>query len=201
MSVWGSDPRYLVGAVKNAKLAKEIFPDWEFRVYYDAGSPKDIMNQLIDLGANVIVMDANHRGYGMFWRFLAGWEDHEAVIFRDSDSRLSIKEKKCIDEWLESDKKYSVIRDHPRHFDFPIMGGMWGIKGNIDASKDEMVEWAKIVQYTIDQVWLAKCVWKFAEKNSFFHEFGIGSFCRNESDLNFIGQGYDENDNPLYPSK
>ena len=32
-SLWGQDPKYLVGAIRNAELASEIYPDWICRFY------------------------------------------------------------------------------------------------------------------------------------------------------------------------
>ena len=34
-SLWGDKPQYVVGAIKNAELAKEIFPEWKCRFYID----------------------------------------------------------------------------------------------------------------------------------------------------------------------
>ena len=32
-SLWGNSPKYLIGALKNADLAKEFYRDWECHFY------------------------------------------------------------------------------------------------------------------------------------------------------------------------
>ena len=62
----------------------------------------------------------------MFWRFEpAGEEDVDVMISRDTDSRLNLREKFAVEEWLESDKGFHIMRDHPHH-GYPVLGGMWG---------------------------------------------------------------------------
>ena len=64
----------------------------------------------------------------MFWRFMPASESEvDVIICRDTDSRLSLREKAAVDEWLKSDKGFHIMRDHPAH-GFPILGGMWGAK-------------------------------------------------------------------------
>ena len=35
--LWGNDPKYTVGALRNAELAKTIYPDWKTRFYIEIG--------------------------------------------------------------------------------------------------------------------------------------------------------------------
>ena len=73
-------------------------------------------------------MDEEGTPNSMMWRFTAcDDEDVECFISRDTDSRLSLREKEAVDEWLESDKNFHIMRDHPYHVT-AIMGGMWGMK-------------------------------------------------------------------------
>jgi hypothetical protein len=60
----------------------------------------------------------------MFWRFLVADDPTvDRYIIRDADSRLNMREKLAIDEWIASGKKIHILRDHPNHGDFPISGG------------------------------------------------------------------------------
>ena len=45
-SLWGQDPKYTHGALRNAELAKEIYPGWKCRFYLGASVPKHIENAL-----------------------------------------------------------------------------------------------------------------------------------------------------------
>jgi hypothetical protein len=65
---------------------------------------------------------------GMFWRFLPIDVDQSVtrMIVRDTDSRLSEREKMAVDEWIKEGKALHIMRDHPHH-NSAIMGGMWGL--------------------------------------------------------------------------
>jgi hypothetical protein len=53
----------------------------------------------------VVVMDEEGTPNSMMWRFTACDDDDvEMFISRDTDSRLSIREKEAVDEWIESGK-------------------------------------------------------------------------------------------------
>ena len=126
------------------------------------------------------------------------------MICRDSDTRLIEREKKCIDEWIESDKKFSIIRDHPNHFEFPIIATMWGMKGKIDSIYlEKMKEYEKNHNYLSDQYYLADVIWPIAKNNSMIHEIGNDSWFskeRQQENPVFVGQGYYEDNKPIYPS-
>ena len=122
-SLWGDNDKYTIGAIKNSFLAKIIYPDWICRFYIGESVPEGIIYVLERLD-NVEVIRMKEMGdwTGMFWRFLpASDESVDIFLSRDCDSRLSYREKLCVDEWLKSDKNFHSIRDHQAH-DIPIMG-------------------------------------------------------------------------------
>ena len=59
--LWGDDPKYCVGAVRNAELAQDIYPDWTCRFYLGACVPQDIVAQLIQYD-NVEIILSNQPG-------------------------------------------------------------------------------------------------------------------------------------------
>jgi hypothetical protein len=62
------------------------------------------------------------------WRFEAIDDPEvEVMMSRDTDSRFWLREKLAVDEWLNSDCIFHIMRDHPYHF-FPILAGMFGTK-------------------------------------------------------------------------
>ena len=99
-SLWGDQPKYTVGAIKNADLAKEIYPDWTCRFYIGQSAPADIVETLKKKdNTEIVMMDEDGDWSGMFWRFSPCSEsDVEAVLSRDTDSRLSWREKSAVDE-------------------------------------------------------------------------------------------------------
>ena len=131
-SLWGNEPMYTIGAIKNAELAKTIYPDWICRFYLGDDVSEDIVSRLQSFdNTEVIIMPHKENDWqGMFWRFYAvntEEEDVDYVIFRDTDSRLSVREYEAVTEWINSDKYFHIMRDHPYHTE-AIMGGMWGCK-------------------------------------------------------------------------
>ena len=133
-SLWGSEPMYNQGAIENAKLAEEHYEDWECVFYLGDNVPDETISALHTF-SNVRLIsvkeDKSPDWTGMFWRFGA-IDEYDIAVFRDTDSRLSQRERRAVDEWLDNDHILHIMRDHPEHSE-PIMGGMWGAK-----SKDFM---------------------------------------------------------------
>lgn len=201
LSVWGSKPQYSVGAIKNIELAEKIFPDWKCRLFVDGTVPTHYVEKFLTYSNVEIAQVDNKESYGMFWRFYSMFQSEDDIsISRDSDSRLSEREKKIIDEWIDSDKKLSIIRDHNRHYDWPIMGGMWGFKGKLsDDILETMHVYEKTHTYAYDQAFLRDAVWPRYENDCIINGFHENEWMKEtRSETNFIGQGYDENDNPIY---
>tara|TARA_Y100000310_G_C20497474_1_gene722276 strand:+ start:75 stop:947 length:873 start_codon:yes stop_codon:yes gene_type:complete len=128
-SIWGDSPFYNVGAIRNAELAKCLYPDWTCRYYIGSTTPKDIIEHLQSFdNTELIFMNIDEGWNGMFWRFdPISDPDVDIMISRDVDCRLTEREVAAVDEWLESEKILHIMRDHPMHSE-PMMGGMWGCK-------------------------------------------------------------------------
>jgi hypothetical protein len=203
-SLWGDKPLYNVGTIRNAELWKTIYPDWQMIVYYDNSVPVDTITKLKEL--DVITIDMTGQNiYGCFWRFLvSNNNDCEYAIFRDSDSRVSEREKLAVDEWINSGKSLHVMRDHPAHGipygnnSIGILAGMWGIKGNIynfTHSINEFIK-GKNDYYGIDQSFL-KIIYSLYENDNTTHDdfFLKKPFPIKRVNGRFIGEriGIDEN--------
>jgi len=78
MSLYSSERRYTMGAVRNAQLAPIVFPGWQLRFYMELGGedkptryaavPESIVRRLRQLGVEVV--DApSERLAPMMWRF------------------------------------------------------------------------------------------------------------------------------------
>ena len=131
-SLWGNNECYNWGAVENALLAQELYPEWICRFYVFKDIIPEVKEKLESLNnVEVVVMDKNKGAGNMFWRFIPMFEeDCEAVLSRDTDSRLNQREKEAVDLWLKQDKDLLILRDHPNHNQL-IMGGMFGVKNNV----------------------------------------------------------------------
>lgn len=199
LSVWGDSPRYVIGAHRQVELANKYLPDWNVRIYTDN------YQKFIHL-KNVEIVRWEDGSPGMYWRFYPLFEDtYDIVASRDSDSRFSFRECKAMQEFVDSDKKFHVIRDHDSHFQFPVMAGMFACKDGLPLHiREKMIEYMlKDKQYLGDQNFLRDCVWDEVKNNTLIHTMQEGWFGSTRATLrnrfSFCGNGYDENDMPLYP--
>ena len=120
----------------------------------------------------------------MFWRFEpAGENDIDVMISRDTDSRLNFREKAAVDEWLNSDFGFHIMRDHPWH-GYPVLGGMWGAKlSTLPRIKEMMQNFGQSDKYGTDYEFFAS-ISNFINGNSMVHdEF----FANNRTLINYQG--------------
>ena len=198
-SLWGNNPKYTIGAIKNADTAEELFPEWICRFYIGKSVPENILTQL-ENKPNVQLVRMNEDGdwSGMFWRFHPCSEDDvDVVLSRDTDSRLTQREKDAIDEWLESDKGFHIMRDHPWH-GAPILGGMWGCKKGTLREMSSLIDSIEKGDFwQVDQIFLRDYIYPLVKDDSFVHDefFERKPFPTKRNNLEFIGEVYDENDN------
>jgi len=199
-SLWGNNPKYTIGAIKNAELAKTIYPDWICRFYCGKSVPSDIIEKLKTYNnVEIIEMEENGDWNGMFWRFYA-CEDADIMISRDTDSRLSVREKSAVDEWLNSDKDFHIMRDHPYH-NVLILGGMWGVRNGILKNIIPIInDYNKGNFWQVDQNFLREKIYPIIKDISFIHdefmkfENWCGLFPTERNNKEFIGDVFDEND-------
>lgn len=183
-SLWGAGVIYNVGAIRNAEIAKEIFSDWICRFHINS-VPKETIEKL-SLFDNVEIVDiqsGSWKKYGrraggaqpensIFWKFYPYFdEDVGVIIGRDPDSRPSLREKIAIDEWLESDKQFHIMRDHPGHCTgTPILGAMWGMKTSISLDLQKLMDEYENSQWPmIDQWFLMKSIYPLVKNCSMIH--------------------------------
>jgi len=204
-SLWGDKPIYNIGAIKNAELWKMVYPEWQMVVYYDKTVPKETILKLNDLGVETIINETEI--YDSLWRFLISVRDDcEYAVFRDCDSRISIREKMAVDEWIISGKSLHVMRDHPAHGvpfganGLGILAGMWGIKGKVLPIKEMILEFlnGKKNYYGIDQTFL-KSIYLIFKNDKITHDEFFEKYpfpIKREKGI-FVGGRIDENDKPV----
>ena len=152
---------------------------------------------------NVEVVKKNEIGdwKSMFWRFEpASEEDVDIFISRDTDSRISLRERHAVDEWEASDLTFHIMRDHPYH-QFPILGGMWGAKkGTIPNIKKLIEGHGAVDKYGTDYEFFMNVIQPIiSPEDVMIHDeffFGRGFPSKREG-LDFVGRVFDENDNPV----
>lgn len=191
--LWGDNKVYTYGTVENVIIAKELFTDWTVRVHYNDTVPSFIIEWL-SRQDNVDLV--HHPGetksaLNMYWRFEDFSIPDATVICRDADSRLSERELGFVNEWLQSDKDFHIIRDH-KHHTVTILGGTLGVRNNCLISlpvrtntnniNDQLYKFLPIMEvmklylqgigytgYCIDQMFLSSQVYPYIILNTVVH--------------------------------
>jgi len=185
-SLWGADPLYLRGAVHNIRAAAEYYPGFRVRIYTDDPDALDEAARSVAVdGAcdaqsfaarlrvpiEVIAMPSNVGIRGMFWRFLAASDQQsDPILIRDCDSRLNPREAAAVAQWLESGRKFHVMHDHPHHAGWPMLGGMWGVRGGVLTDMEQRIAaWGLWDAKPDDMRFLAASVWPQAQSDLIHH--------------------------------
>ena len=114
-SLWGDNSTYNVGTIKNVELALHFYPDFECWVYIHKESvPKNTIETLTSLPNTKIIFKegdlTNEDCKPRMWRF-ESIDDPEVEIMmsRDTDTRITLREKLAVDVWLSSNKVFHII--------------------------------------------------------------------------------------------
>lgn len=202
--LWNNKPQYIVGALKNAELAKIFYPGWFVRFYMSSQENNiALQEQLMDIGEHVqiILVDQPPDWRLMLARFLpASDEEVDVFISRDTDSRPCLREKNAVDEWLHTDYVCHCMRDHPWH-SVPMLGGLFGLKkGAVSNMTDLLNQWPAENRLQTDQEFLAQKIWPLVKEKTlshdpyFSHLFGGKPFPDSRRAYEFCGATHDEND-------
>jgi hypothetical protein len=203
-SLWGNDPKYCVGAIKNALLKEKYYPDWICRYYVNENVPCDYINELKSLKNIEVIISFNPADWTFTTERFCAIDDEDVshVIFRDTDSRLNQREADAVNEWIEKKTAIHIMKDHPYHGSFPILAGMWGInKSKFPYSMRESLDSYSQInlesQYHYDQIFLSSYIWlNFYDDATIHDEFFFKKKFPNKRNPNeFVGQVFDENDN------
>jgi hypothetical protein len=182
-ALWGTDPRYLEGAERNAIVARHLYPGWTPRFYIDDSVPAATRRVLGDNGAQLrMVPKLPARRFGLFWRFLV--EDDPEVdlyVVRDADSVPSIRERVAVRDWLASGRPFHVMRDFATHSEL-VLAGLWGAhRGNLPPMGKRILAFArereKVLNSRVDdQLFLRRAVWPYMRGRAFVQDswFGYG---------------------------
>lgn len=211
-SLWGNIKRYTIGAIRNAELAKILYPEFECWYYIHSSVPKEIIEELQKFD-NVKIIYKNNLDLDtckpMCWRFEAISDSSvEMMVCRDADSRLSKREELAVREWLDSDCYLHIIRDHKIYHNYKIFGGMFGIKKypNMPDWKKEINNYNQNRRSRMYDVGFLEMIIRDISKDKVLAHSTSNTIFSNEickqfptkydSDYSFIGEYIDENENP-----
>lgn len=174
-TLFGTDPRYLRGALQNILLAPTIYPGWTCRFYVDHMVDATLLEALSDEGAELChdpQEDGDLRRL-LSRRFLVA-DDPDVDLFqiRDCDSVISPREAAAVDAWIASDLPFHAMRDWWTHTDL-MLAGMWG--GRAGALPDLGQRLAAALRDNADgpnwdQQFLARHVWPSVRDSILVHD-------------------------------
>ena len=173
-SLWGAQPRYLHGALRNARLAPDIYPGWTCRFYCDESVSPAFRQRLRRQGAEVVPMAPPAQFYdGLFWRFhVFGDRGVDRFLIRDCDSVINTRERLAVDEWLRSGRWFHLMRDFWSHTEL-ILAGLWGGAGGILPPVQKLVTKFKPATgptSTYDQLFLREMIWPTVRQSVLIHD-------------------------------
>ncbi len=173
-SLFGSNQRYLQGALRNATLGPDIYPGWRCRFYCDESVPDELRERLRNLDAEIVMMPRPAFFYeGLFWRFfVASDPEVSRFLVRDCDSVINVKERVAVDQWLASNRYFHVMRDFYSHTEL-IHAGMWGGVGGVLPPVRKLVSKflsKALLANTVDQIFLREQVWPTVRQSCMIHD-------------------------------
>jgi hypothetical protein len=186
--------RWLDGIEDNVHLASRYYPEWIVRVYVLNLSEEQVEKIIAidDKSLEVVVCPEGSaltfpvnttkpkfRQYrSANGRYLAVDDPKvEYAMFRDLDSRPSIRELLAVNEWISSGMDVHAMHDHKGH-NPPLMGGMWGAKrGAVNMTSAIMRALQAHPNVSIagqhggdDQGFLAEYIWPAVKDSAIDHE-------------------------------
>jgi tetratricopeptide (TPR) repeat protein len=173
-SLWGKNPRYLRGAIRNALLIGDIYPGWRMRIYIGDDVPQELMTALNALGVDLDLRD--HKApilQRLGWRFeIANDPTVNRFMVRDIDSAINVREAQAVHEWLQSDKTFHVMRDWWSHTD-TMLAGMWGGHAGLLPDLNMAMKNYKpsfVETPNIDQWFLKDQIWPLIRQDTLIHD-------------------------------
>lgn len=173
-SIWGNIRLYCIGAIKNALLAKKIFPDWICRFYYDTTVPKIVIEYLNKLDNTELVLMNDYdiqssfykkgNTFGSLWRFLVCIDKTiDMYLVCDTDSRINTYLKLGVLKMLEKKKQFVRFVDLPSNYKISA-GAFGGIHNAFTFSENELNQY-KYGEFYCDQKFLNDIVYPQIKNN------------------------------------
>lgn len=216
--VFGNKPMYDVGAIRNAELAKLIYPGWIPRFHVPYGYDESLIKRLTDLNCEIRFCDDWTFGLNPLWRILAYFDkDVDLFISRECDGRLTTREALVVDQFVKSDCDFHIIYDHTAHIPREISAGMFGMKSScvipdLQESLNSYVNGGYLEYvsqmyrenfYGADEIFLKHFVFSYVFSKSMIHcdtlKYGKEIPLPHLEDRSmFIGNKFDENETAMF---
>jgi len=170
--LYGSNPKYTLGIIENIKIINEKFIEWYIYIYYD--NVPNIILETMNTFKNVKLIPSSYtEAKTMLDRFIPIDDTNvEIMIIRDADSRIHDRDIWAINQFINSDKKFHIIRDHIWHRT-PILGGLWSIKQGLLKFniKESIKNYATTCEnkWQVDQIYLTRFIYPIIKNDVLIH--------------------------------
>ncbi|MDR2155237.1 MAG: tetratricopeptide repeat protein [Burkholderiaceae bacterium] len=178
-SLFGRDSRYCEPAILNVQQQPRIYPHWVCRFYVDASVPEAVISRLHQGGAQIVPVEGGAAQWpGPMWRLLA-LDDPFAhrVLFRDADAVISQREAAAVAQWIDSGKRFHVMRDWGSHTEL-ILAGLWGVVAGslppLERLMNRFMAAPLESRRFADQHFLRQYVWPYARASLMQHDSVFG---------------------------
>jgi protein O-GlcNAc transferase len=201
-SLWGQNPKYLTGALRNADVAKDMYPDWICRFYCFQCVPSPTIAALESRdNVEIILVPRVGDWRGLFNRFVAIDDpDVDIMIVRDCDSRITTREVEAVKQWLSTGMGFHIMRDHPYHKFFCLPGLIGVRKGTFGKTITQLINEFNIEnKYGSDYEFFYKKISPLVQGNMFVHDeiFDGNSFPTQRCNLEFVGKVYEADESTV----
>lgn len=174
-SLYGSNERYTFGAIKNALLAQEFFPNSQVWFYVGQSVPPAVVQTLqLMVNVRIIEMDEPEDNFARLWRYYAFSSPRaELVLCRDVDARLGQREAVAHAQFKKSLFDAHIMKDHPTGHNYLISAGMFSaytknlrdMKELIDSYRQSARDY-----YMTDQDFLASVIYPRIKDKVLIHD-------------------------------
>jgi hypothetical protein len=126
--IYGAKPIYCEGMVRNLEAIAIHYPTFETHIYTGNDVPEGYLRRYASFPLTTIHRLPFTGGRLTFHRFLAiDLPGVDLMIVRDADSRMTDRDRWCIDDFIDSGWQIYCVRDHKYHTR-EIMAGLWGMR-------------------------------------------------------------------------
>lgn len=168
-ALWGDNKVYNDGLLENIKLVGDLLPGFKVVVFC---TPEVTILQKDLSGTDVRVIHDHPSDFSFIkWRYEPMFDETvDICLVRDSDSRITAREVRFVNEWLESGLPFHIMRDSSQHRS-KIMGGMFGVRGgfvrHLQKPFSEFI--GKCRRYGIDEEALAEVIYPHVHDHALYH--------------------------------
>jgi hypothetical protein len=126
--IYGQAPKYCLGMLKNIEQITEFYPDFEIWITLGNDVPAAYIDKYKAYANVFLIYTEFSTGRLMAQRFFPIDDPTvDLLLVRDADSRFTLRDMWCINNFINSPYKAFTIRDHKYHFQ-EIMAGQCGLK-------------------------------------------------------------------------